>query len=420
MGHNSYIEDFIQTTEEFPVNNTKVEFEIRARANTNKGYVGPTAFWAPDAGNRVGATGVINGPGLIGAQACYRWENSGTSGLVLYLGGNNQDYPDAVFSGLNQREFARHVITVKDGKVFYDSPDCGVLTGNLAQAFEPGGKRHFSFGARLYDDGVPQVIEIRNLKITSMENVSDTTENLEPYQNNNIQNINNGNIEQPNTNNFISVVVNGKKLTFDVQPVIENDRTLVPVRVIFEALDARVDWDEVTQTVTAVKPGTEIKLVIGGGAYKNGTPVVLDVPAKLINNRTMVPLRFISESFGGQVLWDDQTQTAIVISPVNNSSNVDEYFQKSYIFLQSLISGDFSKALEMTTDDFKNNTGITELTEFRGFITINGEGQIVSKARVDKGGGIVETIGVLKFTNGRAIAVHLIFKNGKIDNLVGR
>jgi len=423
-GHNSYIEDFIETTEEFSVENTRVEFEIRAKAGTSKGYVGPTAFWAPSAKNRAGATGVTGGPGLIGVQACYRWENSGTKGLVLHLGGGYQDYPDAVFSGLNQQEFARHVITIKDGKVTDESPDCGSLTSTLAQAIEPGGKRHFSFGARLYDDGVPQVIEIRNLKITSLENVPETIGNQEYYGDNNIQNGNNGTYngnEKPSqTKNLISIVVDGNSLIFDVPPVIENDRILVPVRAIFEALEAHVDWDEATQTVTATKPGTEIKLIIGGGAYKNGTPVILAVPAKLINGRTMVPLRFIGESFGGQVLWDDPAQTATIISPANYASNVDDYYQKSFVFLQNLVNGNFNEALEVTTDDFKNQVSTTELSEFRGFVLMNGVGRLVSKTCVDKGGGIVETIGVLKFTNGNAIAVHLTFKDGKIDNLVGR
>lgn len=117
-----------------------------------------------------------------------------------------------------------------------------------------------------------------------------------------------------------AVTLNGQSLSFDVQPVIENDRTLVPLRAIFEALGASVAWDDVTQTVTATKTGTEIKLTIGGAAYKNGQPVNLDVPAKLVNGRTMVPLRFVSEALGCQVKWDGNTETVNITSQVTGIS----------------------------------------------------------------------------------------------------
>ena len=108
------------------------------------------------------------------------------------------------------------------------------------------------------------------------------------------------------------VVVNGQGLTFDVPPVIEQGRTLVPLRAIFEALGAGVNWDDSTQTVTATKGGMEIKLVIGGLAYKNGQPVALDVPAKIVNGRTLVPLRFVSEALGASVWWNDAAQTVTI------------------------------------------------------------------------------------------------------------
>jgi hypothetical protein len=99
-----------------------------------------------------------------------------------------------------------------------------------------------------------------------------------------------------------------------VPPVIEQGRTLVPLRAIFEALGADVKWDGSTQTVIAIKAGKEIKLIIGGQAYKNGQPVTLDVPAKIVDGRTMVPLRFVSEALGTSVRWEDATQTVSIYS----------------------------------------------------------------------------------------------------------
>ena len=102
-----------------------------------------------------------------------------------------------------------------------------------------------------------------------------------------------------------TVFYNNKKIAFDQIPVIENGRTLVPLRAIFETLGAEVQWDSATNTVTATKDGTEIKLTIDSTtAYKNGEAITLDVPAKIINSRTLVPVRFVSDCFGVNVNWN--------------------------------------------------------------------------------------------------------------------
>ena len=111
----------------------------------------------------------------------------------------------------------------------------------------------------------------------------------------------------------ISVRINGKYVEFDQPPILENGRTLVPLRAIFEALGADVQWDGSTQTVTATKNGTEISLQIGSTRmYVNGSAKTLDVPAKLINSRTLVPVRAISEAFGCKVDWIQDTQTVVI------------------------------------------------------------------------------------------------------------
>lgn len=111
------------------------------------------------------------------------------------------------------------------------------------------------------------------------------------------------------------VVLDNKTLTFDVQPSLAKGCTLVPLRAIFEALDADVQWDGATQTVTATKDDIAISLVIDGAAYKNGQEVPLDVPAKIIDGRTMVPIRFVSESLGAIVNWNAEKNTIYIASP---------------------------------------------------------------------------------------------------------
>ncbi len=115
----------------------------------------------------------------------------------------------------------------------------------------------------------------------------------------------------------ISVKLDGEKLSFEQPPVIVEERTLVPLRAIFEALGATVDWDDSTKTVTSVKDDVTIKLTIGQKSiYKNGEAFEIDVPAQIVGaGYTMVPVRAISESFGLDVDWDDTTKTVILVSP---------------------------------------------------------------------------------------------------------
>lgn len=112
----------------------------------------------------------------------------------------------------------------------------------------------------------------------------------------------------------ITVLLNSRPLSFDQPPVIINGRTMVPLRAIFQALGAQVDWDGATRTVTATKGNTVIVLVIGSPtAFKDGRPVTLAQPALLMAGRTMVPLRFIAESLGAVVNWDGTTQTVTIL-----------------------------------------------------------------------------------------------------------
>jgi len=118
-----------------------------------------------------------------------------------------------------------------------------------------------------------------------------------------------------NLPNVIKVIVDGKKLSFDQPPIIQNGRTLVPLRGIFEALDAAVQWDGKTQTGTAVKDQTIISLTIGNlTAYINDQAIQLDQPPMIINGRTLVPVRFVSEALGAKVEWDGTKNTVIINS----------------------------------------------------------------------------------------------------------
>lgn len=107
----------------------------------------------------------------------------------------------------------------------------------------------------------------------------------------------------------VKVLVDNQEIYFDVPPAIENGRALVPLRAIGEALGALVTWEERSKTVIMAKGNITIKLIIGNNiAYKNTEKVILDAPAKIIRDRTIVPLRFVSEALGAKVRWDSASR----------------------------------------------------------------------------------------------------------------
>ena len=105
----------------------------------------------------------------------------------------------------------------------------------------------------------------------------------------------------------ITVYVDQQKVAFaDQAPVIVDDRTLVPMRKIFEAMDADVTWDEPSQTITSTRGSDVVTMTIGQKqVYKNGKVVyTMDVPAQIMQDRTMVPIRAVAVAFDANVAWD--------------------------------------------------------------------------------------------------------------------
>ncbi|MCD1261152.1 leucine-rich repeat domain-containing protein [Paenibacillus athensensis] len=112
----------------------------------------------------------------------------------------------------------------------------------------------------------------------------------------------------------ISVEIDGEWLAIDGQvPLLIDGNTFVPLRSIFEALGAKVDWNQADRSVMAVKGSSQIKLQIGSRkASVNGTEVKLEVEPQLVGDYTMVPVRFVSEALGAEVKWDGVTRTVSI------------------------------------------------------------------------------------------------------------
>jgi len=111
---------------------------------------------------------------------------------------------------------------------------------------------------------------------------------------------------------FISVTLNGSEILFDQDPIIDLDRVLVPIRAIMEATGAKLIWNE-NGEVTVLKDDTKIELKIGEKqAFLNGESYDLDVPAKIVSGRTLVPVRFIAQCLDYNVEWNQDTQVVTI------------------------------------------------------------------------------------------------------------
>lgn len=111
----------------------------------------------------------------------------------------------------------------------------------------------------------------------------------------------------------ISVYVEGQKVSFDVPPQTINDRTMVPIRAIFEVMGATVNWDNATQTAICTKDNTVVKMTLNSKTeYINDVPYEMDVAPVIVDNRTLAPARYVAEAFGYFVNWDGNTKSVLI------------------------------------------------------------------------------------------------------------
>lgn len=184
----------------------------------------------------------------------------------------------------------------------------------------------------------------------------------------------------------VTVMVDGEYVKFDVQPTIIEGRTLVPVRAIFEALGAEVDWNGDTRTAVSSKGDTKVSVQIDNSVMKvNDADVVLDVPAQLIDNRTLVPVRAISEAYDCYVDWNGDKRTVIVVSDlakteimkVNDISVSAGYFNYCMYLAQSSIAENLGTTVERISEMW--NTSLGDIT-FSQYISDIAADQVVMLA----------------------------------------
>lgn len=120
-------------------------------------------------------------------------------------------------------------------------------------------------------------------------------------------------------NRPITVYLDGQPLSFDVEPMLQNDSTMVPLRVIFEALQASVSWNNQTKDLTARHPASDTSIYLALGSPQmeitqagQTRSVTLAAPAAIVNGRVLVPLRAISEGFGCSVSWEAESRAVVI------------------------------------------------------------------------------------------------------------
>lgn len=121
--------------------------------------------------------------------------------------------------------------------------------------------------------------------------------------------------------NEIRVYVEGQKVLFDVPPQTINDRTMVPIRAIFEVMGATVNWDNSTQTAICTKGNTVVKMTLNSKTeYINDVSYEMDVTPVIVDSRILAPARYVAEAFGYFVNWDNNTKSV----HINKTSTIKD------------------------------------------------------------------------------------------------
>lgn len=144
----------------------------------------------------------------------------------------------------------------------------------------------------------------------------------------------------------IRVAFDCRYMDFDVQPQMIQDRVMVPLRGIFEKLGATVDWNENDQTINVSKNDTHVSLQMDQTkATINGNSYDLDVPPTLVDGRTLVPIRFVSEGLGAIVSWNESSKIAFIYS--------DEYLKDmNMVKLNIMLNHRYSNKVVSSNDDY--------------------------------------------------------------------
>ena len=164
----------------------------------------------------------------------------------------------------------------------------------------------------------------------------------------------------------VFVAINGNKLTgLKMPPIVLNNFTLVPAREVFEAMGATVEWKKGLEQVYVKYNDKLVVIPIGSTkAYVNGQATTMQTAAKIINNKTMIPLRFVATSLGMQVSWDTKTRVADIDTGNISSGDVVEVTEETTTTVAPVITTttEQTTTTETTTEETTTVASTTETT----------------------------------------------------------
>ena len=211
----------------------------------------------------------------------------------------------------------------------------------------------------------------------------------------------------------ITVMLNGQAMDFDVAPIIQNDRVLVPMRAIFEGLNCSVDYTDIDgkQIITAkLNENNSIGLVIGSDEMQiHNQKIKLDTAPIIVNDRTLVPLRAVSEAFDYDVNWDRDTKTVTISKEIPKTE-----YDILYGRLKVKIKSDSKVYDGFWGDDTwleLSNEGIDFVAKELGYIT-------VGDLKKDAENLEYETVGDTVTQNGIEYIVLKSEKDNRVEYLV--
>jgi endonuclease YncB( thermonuclease family) len=161
----------------------------------------------------------------------------------------------------------------------------------------------------------------------------------------------------------IYIFLDGKKMEFKLeQPLNVDGRVLVPLRAIFEALGAKIEWDDTTKTVTAKKGDVIITYKVGSlVGNRNNEIIQIPVAGKLVNGTTMIPLRFVGEALGAAISWDEHSNTVLISSKIKTEVEVTNILEGNVV---EVLGGSNSDKLVLLGFDALEPAFVDEATQW--------------------------------------------------------
>jgi len=182
------------------------------------------------------------------------------------------------------------------------------------------------------------------------------------------------------SNDVITVTIDGVAVEFtDQQPVIIDGRTLVPAGGVFQALGFNPSWNSAAQTATLTRDDFTIVITIGNAVFTtNGIQHTLDVPAQIINGRTMLPIRAVLESVGYQLNWNSATRTVVITTEVvaEAAVSVDELVADTFArtrAVEHIIAAIIQANFDINEENVHKHFQDGELVEIVTFLNLHGE-----------------------------------------------